>query len=245
VTNPGARGGDSRTASELNVRDGHEATKPRRVGGLERDEPIPSVATPCGAPQPAGFVRLGQAREGRLGEGRVTPVGGNTLEGEKPRRATRSISAQTAGVEVADSRAEQSPEGDVVVSARIGTLGRPSGRARGAPGRNPRDAETTRGQRRRRRRTAAREEKSSEGRNPMSGSGTKQGRQIRCGPKRQEVEKTWRRRRSGEANPTNPRAAAPGGETLKGRRTSWEESRRSNAPFGASRKVRPRELGGL
>jgi hypothetical protein len=46
------------------------------------------------------------------------------------------------------------------------------------------------GSRRPRWRTAPREEESSEGRNPMSGSGMKQGRQARGGSKRREVVKT-------------------------------------------------------
>jgi hypothetical protein len=68
-----------------------------------------------------------------------------------------------------------------------------SSRARSGAGRRDGDERgpTPRGDRRRRRRTATRWEKSSEGRNPMSGSGMKQGRQARGGfKKRREVEKT-------------------------------------------------------
>jgi hypothetical protein len=37
----------------------------------------------------------------------------------------------------------------------------------------------------------------------MSGSGMKQGQQVRCGSKRQEVAKTWRRRRGGCGKPVS------------------------------------------
>jgi hypothetical protein len=55
----------------------------------------------------------------------------------------------------------------------------------------------------------------------MSGSGMKQGQQARGGRTRQEVEKTWRRRRSGEANPATScrcpgRGYAVGEENLTG-----------------------------
>jgi hypothetical protein len=87
--------------------------------------------------------------------------------------------------------------------------------------------------RRRRRRTAARKEQSSEGRNPMSGCGMKQGHQARGGSRRQEVEKTWRRRRFGEASRANQKTAASCGETLKGQETSREDVGEANVFFGA------------
>jgi hypothetical protein len=129
--------------------------------------------------------------------------------GETPWRAQAQESyALTTGLNrrlgVADSRVEQNPEGGGAPGASSSTHLDSTvlrGRRRTAGGEVGGAVQTTRGYRRRRRRTAAREEQGSEGRNPMSGSGMKQGRQARGGSKRQEVEKTWRRRRSGEANP--------------------------------------------
>jgi hypothetical protein len=62
----------------------------------------------------------------------------------------------------------------------VGFGGRFGGR-RARRGSVQRARPTARGERRRRRRTAAREEQSSEGHNPLSGSGMKQGRQARGG----------------------------------------------------------------
>jgi hypothetical protein len=110
VTYPGARGGDSRTAANPNVRGGHEAQKPRRVGGLARDEPISLESIPCGAAGADVRACIGEAREGRRGEIRATPVRGNTLEGESPGEL-RALFGLNNRAEVADSRAEQTPEG--------------------------------------------------------------------------------------------------------------------------------------
>jgi len=75
--------------------------------------------------------------------------------------------------------------------------------------------------------------------NPMSGSGMKQGRQARGGTKRQEVEKTWRRRQSGEASPPTrplPRAGrrCRGTNVKGGSRTVASSLRRRAGPAARS-----------
>jgi hypothetical protein len=116
VTYPGARGGDSRTATDPNVQGGHEARKPRRVGSLERDKPISLESIPCGAAGADVRDRRSEAREGRRGEGRATPARGNTLEGGSPGEL-RALSGLNNRAEVADSRAEQTPEGGKAAEA--------------------------------------------------------------------------------------------------------------------------------
>jgi hypothetical protein len=132
---------------------------------------------------PRSYAPLGsQAHEGRGGEGRAEPARGKTLKGEKPRRATRCAPVQTAGARwrtLARSKALKAGalSAPFLMPRVLGGFGR---RARVVERRTAR-VQTSGGQRRRRRRTAVREEQSSEGHNPMSGCGTKQGRQARSG----------------------------------------------------------------
>jgi hypothetical protein len=62
-----------------------------RVGGLERDEPISLEARPCREATEDVRVQRSQAHEGRRGEGRAISARVKTLEGEKPKRATCSV----------------------------------------------------------------------------------------------------------------------------------------------------------
>ena len=110
MTYPGTRGGDSRTAADPNVRGGHEARKPRRVGSLERDKPISLELIPCGAAGAVVRAHIGEAREGRRGESRATSARESTLEGESPGEL-RALAGLNNRWEVADSRVEQTPEG--------------------------------------------------------------------------------------------------------------------------------------
>jgi hypothetical protein len=64
--------------------------------------------------------------------------------------------------------------------------------------------------------------------NPKSGSGMEQGRSARGGSRRQEVEKTWRRRRTGKGEP-GQHAASPGRETLKGTKPQGSGCRKCSA----------------
>lgn len=69
--------------------------------------------------------------------------------------------------------------------------------------------------------------------NPMSGTGMKQGRQTRGGRRRQEVAKTWRRRRSGEASPTQE-AAALCREYAEGEQNLKEGAEKRQYTFGCT-----------
>lgn len=70
---------------------------------------------------------FGQPHEGRLGEGRANPARGNTLEGRRPRRATRRFQSKPLS-SVADSRVEQDPEagGALRVSSAVVSPGSPA-----------------------------------------------------------------------------------------------------------------------
>jgi hypothetical protein len=74
----------------------------------------------------------------------------------------------------------------------------------------------------RQRSPARREEKGSEGRNPMSATGMKQGRQAHGGSRRREVMQNLRAQAVGRGKPDHE-AATGCGKTLKGQKTSWEE----------------------
>jgi hypothetical protein len=73
----------------LDAREGQKARKSMRVGGLERDKPLSLEAKPWRVNRAAVRVCVREAHEGSRGEGRGKPVRGRTLEGRKPKRATR------------------------------------------------------------------------------------------------------------------------------------------------------------
>jgi hypothetical protein len=170
--------------SEPNARDGHEAPNPRRVGSLARDKPISLVSRPWRAAMPVVRARWSQAQEGRGGEGRAVPARGRTLEGRSPGEL-RAVAGLNRRRQVADSRVERNPEGGDAIGARpFCSATGPSASADGAVRGGRVDVElpdVKRVRGRRRRCTAAREEQRSEGRNPMSGSGMRQGQQARGG----------------------------------------------------------------
>jgi hypothetical protein len=92
--------------------EGHEAENPRRVGSLERGKPIPLASETL---KGTVAVDSSPAIESPRGEARFKvaplPVGGNTLEGRSPGELRARVSL-TRWLGVADSHAEQSPEGE-------------------------------------------------------------------------------------------------------------------------------------
>jgi hypothetical protein len=109
---------------------------------------------------PRAWHREASVAQGRFG-GRAQPVGAGDRELLRRRRVARVCDVRRRGFDRSG--------GQEMVTER---------------------KQRQEGIRRRRRRTATREEQSSGGRNPMSGSGMKQGRQARGGSRRREVEKT-------------------------------------------------------
>jgi hypothetical protein len=89
ATYPGTRGGDSRIAANPNVRDVHEARKPRRGGSLLGDQPTWLWVRPWRAAGKRACAWTKEAHEGSRDEGRGTAARERPLEGVKPRRATR------------------------------------------------------------------------------------------------------------------------------------------------------------
>jgi hypothetical protein len=64
-------------------------------------------------------IHEGKAHEGRRGESRAIAARGKTLEGTKPRRATRLSFGLTAGGRNADPRREKTPEGGDAPGAQL------------------------------------------------------------------------------------------------------------------------------
>jgi len=98
---------------------------PRRVGSLERDEPISPVSkTLEGRPFGRFVAWTGNPMRGGAVKAAAIPVRVNTLEGRSPRelRARVGLNRRSA---VADSRVEQSPEveGRFRGLAHMGTAG--------------------------------------------------------------------------------------------------------------------------
>jgi hypothetical protein len=157
--------------------------RPARLAG--KGDPGVDSAAACGCPEP---------HEGRLGEGRAIPARGRTLEGRSPGelRATMDLNRRSW---CSDSRVEQGPGGERLRDWLTGWLGcgAQAQAARlfcGSSRRRP----TTRGQGRRRRRTAAREEQGSEVRTPREDLVRNRASRYGAAFRRQEVEKTWRRK---------------------------------------------------
>jgi hypothetical protein len=177
VTHPEARGGDSRARSELNVREGQEATKPRRVGGLLRK----TSQSRCGR-HPEGQPRLDvrvRARRSPRGEARRRSryrSGGEHPGGSKTQESNVLV----------DGLNRRRSSGGLSRGANPGRRGGPRirfqwralrcapgiGRPRHSNGKRGRASETAYG---------CAGGKSSGGCNPTSGSGMKQGRQARGG----------------------------------------------------------------
>jgi hypothetical protein len=111
VTHPGARGGDSRAANDPNDRGGQKAAKPRRVGSLERDQPIPRESRPCRAAERT-LASPGEAHEGRQGGSLAVPVGESNPGGRKAQESYALGTGLNRRPEEADSRAEQGLEGE-------------------------------------------------------------------------------------------------------------------------------------
>jgi hypothetical protein len=59
---------------------GQKATKPRRVGSLERDQPISRESRPWRVAE-GPLASRGEAQEGRRGGSRAVPARERTLEG--------------------------------------------------------------------------------------------------------------------------------------------------------------------
>jgi hypothetical protein len=119
----------------------------------------------------------------------------------------------------ASSPGEQRPRARVTPCPRVSDSGEVPG-----PGAGPRQRELSRltagGLRASRDATASSGGRSSEGRNPMSATGTKQGRRARQGASRREGAKPWGRRRSrvrqARCRWTCPASSAGGDRNLEG-----------------------------
>jgi hypothetical protein len=71
-----------------------KVANPRRVGSLERGKPISPVSTTLEGRSFGRFVvRTDNPMRGGAVKAVAIPVRGNTLEGRKPKRATRSVPA--------------------------------------------------------------------------------------------------------------------------------------------------------
>jgi len=143
----------------------------------------------------AGKPRGGGALEAACPD----PVRRKALRRQEPQESHELRMRLNTVREETDSSEARSPEDGPPTGHRVLTAGERHGTTRKVPGR-ARGKRSGGGERRKVRRAAGTERchgraggKHSEGDNPMSASGMKQGRRVGGGARRQEGEKPWRR----------------------------------------------------